>query len=184
MPLPSLRRMEIMSKHYPVEQRERAVRMVLDHLDEYRSVYAACQAIGPKLGLVRSRCAGRCCRLRSTPVRVLASRPSSSSGSGILSARSEISRRPEILKAASIFFTRELDPRHADLRFHRRDACTNFRVESVCRVLIEHGVQVAPRTYRSWKSSMPSARTVSDARLTDALPATVAPRRACTGGGR
>ena len=29
-----------MSKHYPVEQRERAVKMVLDHLDEYRSVYA------------------------------------------------------------------------------------------------------------------------------------------------
>ena len=38
-----------MTKHYPVEQRERAVKMVLDHLDEYRSVYAACQAIGPKV---------------------------------------------------------------------------------------------------------------------------------------
>jgi len=49
----------------------------------------------------------------------------------------------------------------------------NLRVESVCRVLTEHGVQVAPRTYRSWKSSMPSARTVSDAHLTDALRATV-----------
>ena len=34
-----------MNKHYPVEQRERAVKMVLDHLDEYRSVYAACQVI-------------------------------------------------------------------------------------------------------------------------------------------
>ena len=40
-----------MSKHYPVEQRERAVRMVLDHLDEYRSVYAACRVIGPKVGV-------------------------------------------------------------------------------------------------------------------------------------
>ena len=39
-----------MSKRYPIEQRERAVKMVLDHLDEYRSVYAACQAIGPKVG--------------------------------------------------------------------------------------------------------------------------------------
>jgi hypothetical protein len=43
--------MLIMSKRYPVEQRERAVKMVLDHLDEYRSVYAACQAIGPKAGV-------------------------------------------------------------------------------------------------------------------------------------
>jgi transposase len=43
--------MQIMTKHYPVEQRKRAVKMVLDHLDEYRSVYAACQAIGPKVGV-------------------------------------------------------------------------------------------------------------------------------------
>ena len=40
-----------MAKHYPVEQRERAVKMVLDHLSEYRSVYAACQPIGPKVGV-------------------------------------------------------------------------------------------------------------------------------------
>lgn len=38
-----------MPKRYPPEQRERAVRMVLDHLDEYRSVYSVCQVIGPKL---------------------------------------------------------------------------------------------------------------------------------------
>jgi transposase len=43
--------MRIMSKRYPPEQRARAVKMVLDHLDEYRSVYAACQAIGPKVGV-------------------------------------------------------------------------------------------------------------------------------------
>ncbi|MEU6698212.1 transposase [Pseudonocardia sp. NPDC046786] len=36
---------------YPPEQRARAVKMVLDHLDEYRSVDAACQAIGPKVGV-------------------------------------------------------------------------------------------------------------------------------------
>jgi putative transposase len=49
----------------------------------------------------------------------------------------------------------------------------NFRVESVCRVLTEQGVQVAPRTYRNWKRAQPSARTVTDAGLTDALRATV-----------
>lgn len=38
-----------MSKHYPVEQRERAVKMVLDHLGEYRSMYGACQARACKL---------------------------------------------------------------------------------------------------------------------------------------
>jgi hypothetical protein len=45
----SVSTMPIMTKHPPVEQRKRAVKTVLDHLDEYRSVYAACQVIGPKV---------------------------------------------------------------------------------------------------------------------------------------
>ena len=56
--------MWIMSKRYPPEQRARAVKMVLDRLDEYRSVYAACQAIGPKVvgpgGIDGSLSRGRC----------------------------------------------------------------------------------------------------------------------------
>jgi hypothetical protein len=51
MPLPSVRRMRVMTKHYLVEQCERAVKVVLDHLDEYRSVYAAYQVIGPMVGV-------------------------------------------------------------------------------------------------------------------------------------
>ena len=39
-----------MPKQYPKEQRDRAVRMLLDRLDDYLSMYAACNAIGPKLG--------------------------------------------------------------------------------------------------------------------------------------
>lgn len=49
----------------------------------------------------------------------------------------------------------------------------NSGVESICRVLSEHRVQVAPRTYRNWKRAQPSARTVTDANLTDALRATI-----------
>jgi HTH-like domain len=48
-----------------------------------------------------------------------------------------------------------------------------FRVKSVCRVLTEHGVQVAPHTYRNWKTADQSARTVTDAALTDTLRTTV-----------
>jgi putative transposase len=46
------------------------------------------------------------------------------------------------------------------------------RVESICAVITELGCTVAPRTYRSWRTRPPSARTVSDALLTDALRAT------------
>lgn len=42
-------------------------------------------------------------------------------------------------------------------------------VESVCRVLREQGCQIAARTYRSWRSVRPAARTISDARVVDAV---------------
>ena len=42
-------------------------------------------------------------------------------------------------------------------------------VESICRVLREQGVAVAPRTYRGWKSRPAAARTVEDAAIVDTL---------------
>lgn len=48
-----------------------------------------------------------------------------------------------------------------------------YRVESICAVLCEQSVQVAPRTYRNWKTAGPSTRTLADAHLTDALLDTV-----------
>jgi len=48
-----------------------------------------------------------------------------------------------------------------------------YRVESICTILREQGLQVAPRTYRNWKTAQPSARTITDAHLTDALLTTV-----------
>jgi transposase InsO family protein len=48
-----------------------------------------------------------------------------------------------------------------------------YRVDPICRVLTEQGVQVAGRTYRNWKTAGPSPRTVADAYLTDALRATI-----------
>ncbi|MFD3427273.1 hypothetical protein [Nocardia fluminea] len=36
-----------MSKRYPPEVRKKALRLSLDHLDEYPSTYAGAQAIGP-----------------------------------------------------------------------------------------------------------------------------------------
>lgn len=50
---------------------------------------------------------------------------------------------------------------------------SGHRVESICAVLTERGVKVAPRTYRNWRTSPPSQRTVTDAHLTNALLASV-----------
>lgn len=104
--------MQIMPKHYPVEQRERAVKMVLDHLDEYSSVYAACQAIGPKLAI------------GPESLRTWTKQAQIDTGKapGVTTAEQQqikelqrenrdLKEANEILKAASIFFARELDPR-------------------------------------------------------------------------
>ena len=40
------------SKRYPAEVRERAVRMVQEHRDEYPSQWAAIESIAPKIGCV------------------------------------------------------------------------------------------------------------------------------------
>lgn len=50
---------------------------------------------------------------------------------------------------------------------------SGFAVESICRVLREQGCQIAARTYRAWRSRRPAARTVSDARVVDAVRAAV-----------
>ena len=39
--------MVTMSRRYPPEVRQKAVRLALDHLDEYPSAYAAAHAISP-----------------------------------------------------------------------------------------------------------------------------------------
>ncbi|WP_167490741.1 transposase [Nocardia terpenica] len=102
-----------MSKQYPIEQRERAVKMVLDRLGEYRSVYAACQALAPKLAV----------HPESLRVWVKQAQVDAGQVSGVTNAEQQrirelerevrdLKEANEILKSASIFFARELDPRH------------------------------------------------------------------------
>jgi transposase len=98
-----------MSKRYPIEQRERAVKRVLDHLDVYRSVYAAAQAIGPKVGVGPET-------LRKW---VLQAQVDAQLSPGVTTAEQQrikalerenrdLKEANEILKAASIFFVAEL----------------------------------------------------------------------------
>ncbi|GHF37092.1 hypothetical protein FHX82_007266 [Amycolatopsis bartoniae] len=42
-------------------------------------------------------------------------------------------------------------------------------VGSICRALCEHGIQIAPRTYRKARRRPPSERDITDAYLTNAL---------------
>ena len=102
-----------MAKRYPVEQRVRATRMAVDRLGEYPSAWAAAQALGPKLGVGPET-------LRKWIVQAQVdagdrSGPTSEELEEIKQLMAEVRdlrEANEILKAASIFFARELDPRH------------------------------------------------------------------------
>src|ERR671939_1141129 len=96
---------------YPPELRERAIRLVREHRDEQASEWAAIQSIAGKLGMT------------AETLRVWVRRDDVDHGKrpGVTSAERErirelerenreLRRATEILKAASAFFARELDP--------------------------------------------------------------------------
>ena len=98
---------------YPVEMRERAVRLVLEQQGEYPSQWAAITSIAQKCGTTAET-------LRKW-VRAAEADGAGKPGSVTSDERArlrelerenrELRRANEILKAASAFFARELDPR-------------------------------------------------------------------------
>jgi transposase len=99
-------------KPYPREIRERAVRMVLEHQQDYESQWEAICSVAEKLGPT------------AETVRKWVRRAEIDGGvrPGVTTAEAErigqlerevreLRRANEILKAASAFFARELDPR-------------------------------------------------------------------------
>jgi transposase len=97
---------------YPVEMRERAVRMVFEHQDEYDSQWAAITSISEKLGMTRET-------LRQWVRRAEideGQRPGLTSNERehlreLEKENKELRRANEILKAAAAFFGAELDRR-------------------------------------------------------------------------
>jgi transposase len=95
---------------YPVEVRERAVRMVFDHADEYNSQWAAIASISDKLGIGHDTLR-RWVRQAETDE---GARPgmTTSEKERIKELEKEVRelrRANEILKAAAAFFGAELD---------------------------------------------------------------------------
>lgn len=100
------------SRRYPPELKDRAVRMVFEHQDEYPSQWRAICEIGAKLGV------------HHESLRVWVRRAETDAGQrpGLTSdelerlrqlerENRELKRANEILKSASVFFATELDGR-------------------------------------------------------------------------
>lgn len=102
-----------MPKKYPVEVKDRAVRVVREHENDYGSLTAACVAVGGQLGIARETLR----RWVEQAAVDTGARPGvTTSESGEIKALKKENRRlreaNEILRSASIFFARELDPHH------------------------------------------------------------------------
>ena len=97
---------------YPSEVRERAVRLVMDHRDQYTSEWAAITSIAAKCGMTPET-------LRTWVHQVevdSGGRPGLTTNEReqlrkLERENRELRRANEILKAAAAFFARELDPR-------------------------------------------------------------------------
>jgi transposase len=100
------------SRH-PAELRERAVRLVAEHRDEYRSEWAAISSIAEKFGVT-----GETLRLWVRRAQVdQGQRPGTTSDESAELKRlrrenAELKRANEILKSAASFFAAELDRPH------------------------------------------------------------------------
>ena len=97
---------------YPPEVRERAVRMVFDHQGEYSSQWKAIESIAAKLS-INHETLRQWVRRAETDA---GQRPGLTTDERIRireleKENAELRRANEILKAASAFFARELDPR-------------------------------------------------------------------------
>jgi transposase len=97
---------------YPREVRDRAVRMVLEHADDHDSQWAAIVSISSKFGMTRETLR-RWVRQAETDA---GQRPGLTSDERqrvreLERENFELRRANEILKEASAFFARELDPR-------------------------------------------------------------------------
>ena|SRR5947209_4869093 len=98
-------------KRYPLEVRQRAVRLVLEHREEYPSEWAAILSISQKCGMGHET-------LRKWVPRAEIDQGDRAGVSSTEAERikdlerevRELRRANEILKAASTFFARELDP--------------------------------------------------------------------------
>ena len=111
--------MVTMSKRSPPEVREKALRLALDHLDEYPSAHAAAQAIGPmvdvhperlRVWILKAQAEGTDSPGQSTPAPVTSIEREELER--LRRENRELKQANEILKLASAFFARELDPRH------------------------------------------------------------------------
>jgi len=143
---------------------------VQEHRDDFGSEYEAIKAIAGRLGMnpetVRKW-------LRQAEVEA-----GQVDGTTTAAAReirelkrknAELEQTVAILKAATSFNACGESARNTDHLYSRRRASCSGRVAPICRVLSQHGCQIAPRTFFAWARRAPSQRDLWDIVITEIL---------------
>ncbi|MEF2978096.1 transposase [Subtercola sp. YIM 133946] len=101
-----------MPKRIPEETKQRAVRLVLDHLDEYPNLSAACESVSGRLGFGAEslRRYVRQAQVDAGELKGLTTNDSEEV-KRLRQENRELREANAILKDAAVFFAGELDPR-------------------------------------------------------------------------
>lgn len=162
-----------MASKYDPETRARAVRLVLDHRDDYPSEWAAITAVSERLGMTAETLRSWIRRHQvDEGERDGVSSDAAAEIRALKRRNVELEQTIEILKRQRVSScgraTRATAADSHGLRVHRREQ-GSFRVAPICRVLCEHGMPIAPRTFHAWATRAPSKRALWDATITHIL---------------
>ncbi|MEV0032577.1 IS3 family transposase [Nocardia sp. NPDC050793] len=159
-----------MPSKYDEATRAKAVRLVVDHRDDYDSEWAAIKAVSARLGMTAET-------LRKW-VRQAAVDAGETEGVSADAAReirelkrknAELEQTIEILKAATKFLRAGERPATPIICAFIIEHRARFGVAPICRVLTAHGVKIAPRTFYAWLNRPPSKRALWDTAITEML---------------
>ncbi|MGN6251061.1 MAG: IS3 family transposase [Marmoricola sp.] len=154
------------SKYTP-ELRERAVRMVMESRADYPHESAAIKSVASKLGITSPESLRKWLRQTEIDGGIRPGKTSEDIAEikKLKKEVAELRRANEILKAASGFLRGGARPPQQVLIDFIADFKEEFGVEPICRVLAEHGIQVAPSTFYDTIARQPSKQQVRDAEL-------------------
>ncbi|QOK22383.1 IS3 family transposase [Janibacter indicus] len=162
------------STRYPVELRERAVRMVGEIRPDHESDWAAMTQVATLLGVGTPETVRKWCRQAEVDggKRPGVTTQESTELKRLKRENAELRRANAILRSASGFLRGRTRPATAlivtyidSVAGHRDEGGLRWGVESICNQLTELGAKIAPATYYEHRARKPTAREVSDADL-------------------
>ncbi|WP_101468912.1 IS3 family transposase [Nocardia fluminea] len=159
-----------MPAKYDEATKAKAVRLVIDHRDDYDSEWAAITAVAARLGMTGET-------LRKW-IRQAAVDQGNAEGVSTESARiireqkrkiAELEQTIEILSAATSFFRAGQRPATPLVCEFLAEHKAKFPIAAMCRALSARGIVISRRTFHAWAVRAPSKRALWDTAVTEIL---------------